>query len=133
MNPFALLNPGRWLLYLALGLALLAGGALLKARHDAGQQRIGYDRAQAESAQAMRIQQDRMRELARAAELRYTVARQGQDRFFVTTIKEIAHAAAPLASCPVPADAIRLLNNAARCARGDPGATGCAADPVPRP
>lgn len=133
MNPIAWLNPGRWLLVLGLLAAVAVGAPILKARYDANQQRIGYERAQAESAHAMRIQQDRMRELARAAELRYTVARQGQDRFFVTTIKEIEHAAAPLATCPVPADVRLRINAAAACARGDRSSACGAADPMPNP
>lgn len=133
MNPLAWLNPGRWLLILGIVAAVAIGAPILKARYDAGQQRIGYDKRAKEDKDAANEQAARMRELTRAAELRYTVAREGQDRFFVTTIKEIDHAAAPLATCPVPPDAIRLLNNAARCARGDPGATGCAADPMPSP
>ena len=117
----------RALILAAIVAAAVAGWWRLTAYYE----RRGYERAQAEYAQTARIQQDRMRELARAAELRYTVARQGQDRFFVTTIKEIDHAAAPLASCPVPPDAVRLLNNAARCARGDAASSCGAADEVP--
>lgn len=106
---------------LVLALALVAGSWKLYLVIDRG----GYDRAKAEDASAMQAQATRNRELQRQAELRYTVAAQTRDRFFVTTVREIRDAAAPLAACPVPEPVVRLLNDAARCARSDsPAACG---------
>jgi hypothetical protein len=93
----------------------------------------GYARRAAEDAAVIQAQADRNRELQRAAELRYVVQGAVRDRWFVTTVKEISDAAAPLASCPVP-DAVRVrLNAAAACARGDPAAACGAAGAVPNP
>lgn len=48
MNPLDLLNPYRWLLLGGLALAVGFGVPILWHRHNAGQQEIGYDRAQGE-------------------------------------------------------------------------------------
>lgn len=50
-----------------------------------------------------------------------------RDRYITKTAKEIERVTQPLASCPVPADAVRLFNDAARCAREDRPAS-CGAD-----
>lgn len=39
-----------------------------------------------------------------------------RDRFLTKTIVEVRHATQNLAACPVSADAVRLLNDAAKCA-----------------
>lgn len=93
----------------------------------------GYDRRATEDKTAADAQAAKNRDLQRAAELRYVVQGETRDRFFVTTVKEIRDAAAPLASCPVPADVVRLLNDAARCARGDSEAACGPAGPLPAP
>jgi Flp pilus assembly protein TadB len=127
MNPLMWLNPGRWLAVLAL-----AGALALAYFGWRGQQReIGRQEVRRELAAAAEAQTARNRELQRASEKRYTVQAQARERFFVTTVKEIRHAAAPLAACPVPADAIRLLNDAAAGARGDSAAACGAGDSVP--
>lgn len=95
--------------------ALIAGWWRLTAHYEAK----GYTRAQAEAKAAADAQTTRNRELQRAAEIRYTVTAQARERFIVQTVKEVHHAAESLATCPVPRDAVRLLNDAAACARGD--------------
>jgi hypothetical protein len=85
----------------------------------AAREQRGYDRRAQEDKTAADAQASRNRELQRAAEMRYTVAAQTRDRFFVTTVKEISDAAAPLAACPVPEPVRVRLNAANECARGD--------------
>lgn len=81
-----------------------------------------------EAAERTAIRQaDDNRERAAEVVERVTVQTVYRDRFITNTIKEIEHAAQPLAVCPVPADAVRLLNDAARCAREDRPAA-CGAD-----
>lgn len=103
--------------------ALVAGWWRLTAHFETK----GYQRRAAEDTAAMQAQEQRNRELQRAAELHYTVQAGVRDRFIVQTIREIRYAAAPLASCPVPDAARRLLNDAALCARGDSPAS-CGVD-----
>jgi hypothetical protein len=115
---------------IALGLvvlSLLAGWNRLTAYHE----RIGYDRRAAEDKAAAEAQAARNRELQRRAELRYTVVVQEQVTYFTKAAKEVHDAAAPLASCPVPDDVRLRINAAARCARGDPGASCGDAGAVP--
>ena len=90
----------------------------------------GRAEVRAEHAEAARAAETRNRELQRAAETRYVVQAATRDRFFVETIREVSHAAAPLAACPVPDDARRLLNAAATCASGDSPAACGGAGPV---
>jgi hypothetical protein len=100
-------------------------------RHDAAQQAIGYDKRASEDKVAADQQAQRNRDLQRQAELHYVVQREAQEKFIVTTVKEIHEAAAPLVSCPVPEPVRVRLNAAARCALGDSPATCGAADQVP--
>jgi hypothetical protein len=113
----------------ALVAALLLGWHFLTSHYDSQ----GYERAKAEDKQASDEQAERNRELQRQAERNYVVKREAQDHFIVTTIKEIEHAAAPLATCPLPPDLVRLLNDANHCASGDSPASCGAADEVPKP
>ena len=120
----------RWL---AIAVAVVLGALALVAWDLARIKRAearGDARARAELKEQADAQTARNRELQRAAEIRYTVRAEARERFIVQTITEIRHAAAPLAVCPVPADAVRLLNGAARCARGDPAAAGGAGEPL---
>lgn len=117
----------RALAALLLVAALVAGWWRLTAHYE----RVGYDRAKAEDKAAAEEQATSNRELQRAAEKRYVVQAETRDRFIVTTTKEIAHAAAPLSSCPVPADAVRLLDAARGCALGDPGTPCGVGDSLP--
>lgn len=86
-----------------------------------------FDRYVAAGDRAAIRQSDSNRERAIEVEERIVVQTLYRDRFITQTVKEIEHAAQPLALCPVPADAIRLLNDAARCAREDRPAA-CGAD-----
>jgi ABC-type sugar transport system substrate-binding protein len=114
---------------LLLVLALAAG--CWKVIHNADQR--GYQRAKAEDKAAADELTARNRELMRQAELRYVVKRDAQDRFFVTTVKEIRDAAAPLAAYPLGADLVRLLNDARSCALGNSASSCGAHDAVPGP
>lgn len=140
MNPLAFLNPYRWLIYGGLVLAVVFGGAVLKHRYDEEQRDIGraevqakWDTAKAATAKVVEDQRARNIELQRAAEKKYVVTQKAQDHYFTKTITEIRYAAAPLASCPVPPELVRLLNNSAKCASGDSPAS-CGTDgKVPGP
>ena len=90
----------------------------------------GYDRAQAEYAQQAEAQRERNRELQRAAETRYTVQAGIREEFIVATVKEIRHVTQNLAACPVDPAAVRMLNDAATCAREDRPASCGAGEPV---
>lgn len=130
MNPLTWFSAGRWLLALGLLVALIGGGAILKGRYDAAQQRIGYERRAAEDEAAAEAQTQRMHDLQRAAEMRYTVVAEVRDHFITETIVEVRHEAAPMAVCPVPEPLRLRLNAVARCARGDSAAACGAADAV---
>lgn len=89
--------------------------------------------AQAERArlEAMAdLQREANRGRARDIEQAQAAKAMYRDRFFTETIVEIRHAAAPLAACPVPDAAVRLLNAAAQCAREDRPASCAAGDQV---
>lgn len=107
-----------------LALLVAAGAAgwwRLTAYHEAR----GYKRAQQEAAQAAEVQRESNRLRARAAEGAYTAAAQVRERFIVTTVKEVQHATDNLAGCTLSPRAVRLLNDAAQCARqGGPAACG---------
>lgn len=92
----------------------------------------GREEVRAEHAEAARAAETRMRELARAAEVRYVVQAEVRDRFFVETVREVSHAAAPLAACPLPAGLVGVLNAAAACAADD-SAAACRGDGALRP
>lgn len=98
-----------------LVLAILAGVREIRRSADAA----GYSRAQAETQALATAQAQRNAELMRAAELRYTVIQPVRDRFITNTITEIRHVTSELAACPVPGPAVRLLNDAAKCASSD--------------
>lgn len=121
----------RWL----AGAALIALGALALVAWDSARikraEARGDTRARAELKAQADAQTERNRELQRAAETRYTVQAGVREEFIGYTITEIRHAAAPLATCPVPADAVRLLNRASSCAREDTAATCGTGEPVP--
>jgi hypothetical protein len=121
-----------WLrIVLAFGLLLVLWAAFQGFKSQ--QQEIGYTRAKAEAKVAADAQTARNREMQRAAELRYTVTSQVREKWFVATVKEIRDASAPLAACPVPDAAVRLLDAARACAIGDPAAACGAGDRVPGP
>lgn len=121
------LDPTRWIVLGLIALALVAGYAEF-VHH---QRSIGYQRRAAEDKAAADAQTTRNLELQRASEKRYIVRREGQDQFFTQTITEVRYAAAPLASCPLPADLVRLLNDSAHCASDDTAASCSPAGKVP--
>lgn len=132
MNPLALIPLRAWLGGLLVLVAFIAFGWF--AAHERG---IGAAKVQAKWDVERRqlrgeLDEQRQRNLAlqRAAELHYTVEAQVRDRFITRTITEVRDATAPLAACPVGADAVRLLNAAAGCAGQDRPAACGAGDPV---
>ena len=123
-----------WRVWVALALAgVLAFTHLTAYRAGSHAVQAKWDEASVEQEQAAQEQANRNRELQRAAELHYVVQGQTRDRYFVTTVKEIHEAAAPLAACPVPADVVRLLNAARDCASSDSPASCGPVGQVPSP
>lgn len=118
---------------IALLVALLAAGAFGWSRLTAHYEGVGYARAQAEATAVAEAQAQRNKDLQRAAELRYTVQAGVREEFIVTTVKELAHETADLASCRLSPGARRLLNDAAECARADRPAACGAGEPLPGP
>lgn len=114
-----------------LALAVLAGCWLWFQHALSNADARGYQRAKGEDKATADAQAQSNRELARAAEKKYVVQAGVREKFFVTTVKEIHEAAAPLASCALPPDLRSLLDSADACARADPGAPGCTAGGVP--
>lgn len=109
-----------------LVLAIAGAWWKLETALDAREQR-GYERRVGEDKAAAEAQTSRNRELQRATELKYTVVAQGQDRFFVTTVREIYDASEPLAACPLPGPVRLRLNAAGACVLGD-SAAACGGD-----
>jgi hypothetical protein len=133
---FATVNPLRG--YLAMAGAILLAGLLAFSHftaYRAGRHAVQakWDEAKVAQERATQEQAARNRELQRAAELRYTVAAESREAFLTRTTKEVRRASKSLAACPVPVDAVRLLNAAAACARGDPAAACGAGDQLPSP
>lgn len=124
--------PYRWLALMLLIVAALGCGYFKGDQHRARVDEAELQKVLTAQAKVTQAQRDHNLDLQRAAEKNYVVTRDGQDHFFVTTVKEIHEAAAPLAACPLP-DAVRVrLNAAAACARADsPAACGAADDEVP--
>lgn len=107
-------------------LLLLAFNGWRESLREEGRQEVREQVRQQAEADAQR-----MRDLQRQSELRYTVAAETRDRFIVTTVKEIRDASAPLAACPVPEPVRVQLNAAAGCARGDSPAACGPGEPMP--
>jgi hypothetical protein len=133
VNPF---NPYHWLALAGVVAVLTAGYFGWR-----GQQReIGRDEVRAEwnadTARQLREAEARAasnRELQRLAEQRLHVLAGAREQFFIRASKEIRHAAAPLATCPVPDDVRVRLNAARECAIGDSAAACGAGDQLPTP
>lgn len=127
----ALLN---WRLWAAIALAgVLAFTHLTAYRAGRHEVQDKWDAANVKTERAAQEQATRNLELQREAEKRYVVQGETRDRYFVTTVKEIHEAAAPLAACAVP-DAVRVrLNALAACAASDSAASCGAAGKVPSP
>jgi hypothetical protein len=128
-------NPFTKYLYAGAAIAIAAALAFTHlTAYRAGRHAVQakWDEAKVIQERAAQEQTTRNRELQRQAELRYMVRGETRDRFFVTTVKEIRDAAAPLAACPVPESVRVRLNAAARCA-ADPAASCGPAGQVPGP
>lgn len=109
--------------------ALIAGGAAGFAWFVHHERDIGRAEIQAKwnaervALQAeVQSQRERNLDLQRAAEKHYTVVTEVRDRFITKIVTEVKDATANLAACPLGADAIRLLDDASRCARADSAA-----------
>lgn len=92
----------------------------------------GYARSQAEYAAAAELQRETNRGRAHDAEVKQANQTVYRDRFITKTVKEIQYVTRELASCPVPPAAVRLLNDAAKCASEDRPAA-CGSDDGVRP
>lgn len=135
MNVLATVNPFTKYLYAGAAVAIVAALAFSHLTvYRAGRHAVQaeWDEANVKQERAVQEQAQRNRDLQRQAELRYVVRGETRDRFFVETVKEIQHAAAPLAACLVPEPVRVRLNAANACARDLAAACG-AADEVPRP
>lgn len=124
-----LLNPRAWLALALAGFlafthfsAYRAGRAAVRADFDA------YRLAMQQQAD---LQREANRGTARQAEEKQATQAATRERYITKTTREIDHASTPLAAVPVPADARRLLNAAAACAREDRPAPCGAGDAVP--
>lgn len=93
----------------------------------------GYTRAQAEARALADEQRERNRDLQRAAELRYTVTTAARERVITQIQTEVRYVTQHLATCPIGADGVGLLNRAAECAREDRPAACSSSDGVPNP
>lgn len=131
---------GRWLVVASL-LASFGGFCFLKGDEHRGRvdaadlQKIKND-WQAERNALTKSAQDQQAkniELQREAEKKYVVIQQGQDRYITKTVTEVRYATQSLSACPVPAGAVRLLNDAAGCASKDSAAACGAGDGVQPP
>jgi hypothetical protein len=112
-------------------LALAAAALWWKVEHmlAAAEQR-GYERRAQEDQQRAELQRESNRGWARKAEEKHAAQQAVREEFLVITETEIRREAAPLASCAVPPAAVRLLNDAAHCAREDRPASCGAGDGV---
>jgi type II secretory pathway pseudopilin PulG len=108
-------------------LALLAGAWKVYHAID----KAGYTRAQAEYQAAAEAQRESNRGRTRVAEEKQAAQTIYRDRYITRTVKELDHAAQDLARCPLPPAAVRLFNDAARCAEQDRPASCGAGDSVP--
>lgn len=117
---------------LALCAALLVAAAagVWKFWHSA--EKSGYERRQREDEAAAEFQREANRGRARTAE--QGEAKQAQIRtvYITKTVERVRNATAPLASCPVPDAAVRMLNDAAQCARQGRSPACAPDDAVPR-
>ncbi|PZP90234.1 MAG: hypothetical protein DI587_39290 [Variovorax paradoxus] len=116
----------------ALGVAaLVLAGLLLHQRAQTAQARQALSDYQLASERATELQREGNRGRAAGVEQRVVTQTVYRDRFITKTVKEIERVTQPMAACPVPAGAVRLLNDAARCAREDRPAACGADDAVP--
>lgn len=135
MNVLALIPLRAWLAA-GIALALFIGAGWFGAHErnvGRAQVQVQWDAERARLQAQIAAQNERNIELQRQAEKRYTVQAQTRDRVITQTITEVRNATVSLASCPVPAGAISLLNAASRCASEDSAAACGAGDAVQPP
>lgn len=108
-------------------LAALAGSHWYAYSSGADKVQARFDAHVVAAEKAAAAQRETNRTRAVEVEERIVTQTVYRDRFITKTVKEIERVTEPLASCPVPADAVRLLNDAAQCAREDRPAS-CGAD-----
>lgn len=87
----------------------------------------GYARSQAEYAAAAELQRETNRGRAHGAEVKEAAQTVYRTRYINRIVKEMERVTSDLAPCPVPPAAVRLLNDAAKCASEDRPAA-CGAD-----
>jgi hypothetical protein len=128
------MNPQRPYLALAGALllaALLAFSHFTAYRSGRHSVQAKWDEANVKQERAAQQQAASNRELQRLAEAHFHAIADPREAFIKRTAKELRHATETLAAVPVPADAVRMLNAAAACARGDSAAACGAGDQVP--
>lgn len=114
--------------WLAVACAALLAGAVFWVQHLERQaDAAGYARSQAEYASAAELQRESNRGRAHQAEVKEAAQTVYRDRYITRTVKEIEYVTQNLAACPVPPAAVRMLNDAAKCASEDRPAS-CGAD-----
>jgi hypothetical protein len=86
-----------------------------------------WDAERAALQAKVQSQFDRNLELQRAAEKQYVVQGEIRDHYITNTVIEVRHETANLAACVVSAPAVRMFNDAGRCASED-SAAACGAD-----
>jgi hypothetical protein len=121
------LDPRNLLTYGAAAAVLALSVLALWQRGEIAQARQALSDHQLASERATELQRESNRGRAAEVEQRVVVQTVYRDRFITKTVKEIERVTEPMASCFVPPAAVRLLNDAARCAREDRPAA-CGAD-----
>lgn len=111
-----------------IAIAAAVAGAFFYVKHlERRADAAGYARSQAEYAAAAELQRETNRARANGAEVKQATQTVYRDRYITKSVKEIQYVTRELASCPVPPAAVRLLNDAAKCASED-RPTSCGAD-----
>lgn len=124
-----LLTPRIWIGLLIL--AALSFGGFTLYRAGARSVQVKWEQDKLQQAKVLSDWKQRNDDLQRAAEKKYVVQKEAQDRYFVTTVKEIHDLAAPLASCAIPPDLRLRVNAAIECAGSDSSSTCFSASGVP--
>ena len=112
-----------------IALALVAG--FWKLWHTAD--RSGYERSQAEYQARAELQRETNRGRARVAEEKHAAQAVYRDRFITKTVKEIRDVPTDGTGCLVAPRVVRLLNDAAACAREDRPSACSVHESVPAP
>ena len=102
-------------LALCAALVVIAAAGVWKFWHAAD--KAGYERRQREDEAAAEFQREANRGRSRAAEQGESLQTQIRTVYITKTVERVRNVTEPLASCPVPDAAVRMLNDAARCAR----------------